>query len=184
MTGNVCTHYFYTGSCLNPSECNKEHPTFKSAVKTKLKFKKNKEFVPTSYASVPNVSMTRNSNVCQCCGGSPSNCTNSEFCISLGACFCKAQKEIEELIRIETYEKSQVCECCKNDFDNCKDPLCVQLGMCKCVMKNEMENSLSQPDTTDDMFVSQYADCPCCHGFIYSCEDSTCVQIGSCYCML
>ena len=73
-------------------------------------------------------------------------------------------------------EKMQACTCCHGFIYKCKGKMCYNLGVCQCMVRNEMEAE------AQEHFIPECKDCPCCRGYVYTCLGSQCQGRKSCIC--
>lgn len=117
---------------------------------------------------------------CTCCNGNPQDCSNQQICIDMGHCFCLFDEDDEDYENDNFNEKFKDCNCCGGYTYQCTGDICVELGVCQCVMSNEMEEQTEM----NSQIVDECKSCPCCKGFAYRCPQKldNCRE-GSCGCI-
>ena len=125
---------------------------------------------------------------CDCCRGQPERCRNSDACVTLGGCYCRAYDEVGEFVQAEGAARSAprpsepaVCECCGGDFYACKSPICCNLEMCQCQLREIIEENLAHPE---EEFFPSMESCLCCQGFCYQCACVVEKCMLQCLCLL
>lgn len=71
------------------------------------------------------------------------------------------------------------CTCCKGYVSNCSNQICLNLGICFCVVRKQNEESTEQEERT---FIEQNKNCECCKGFVLSCNNKECQEREVCKC--
>lgn len=71
------------------------------------------------------------------------------------------------------------CECCKGYISNCGNEICINLGICHCVVRKQNEET---PETNENELIPECQSCSCCYGFIYKCACAMKEGKNSCKC--